>query len=85
MLDLVSPEALVSANSLQPGGWVVHGVSPKPSSAAAATVRLWHVASRRVTATLTGSGAICSMAFSPDGKTLAAGCSDNTTRLWTIP
>ena len=37
-------------------------------------------------ATLKGhTGVICSLAFTPDGKTLASGSSDGTIRLWGIP
>jgi WD40 repeat protein len=49
------------------------------------TIRLWDVASRQVITTLTGvSQASKSIAFSPDGKTLATGDRAGTIRLWTI-
>ncbi|MER6331308.1 hypothetical protein ABT298_18650 [Streptomyces sp. NPDC001034] len=35
--------------------------------------------------TLTGLGGVYSVAFSPDGKTLAAGSADGTTQVWKLP
>jgi hypothetical protein len=48
-------------------------------------VRLWNVASRACTATLPGPlGAAFSVAFSPDGTTLASGNSDQPVYLWRL-
>src|SRR5262249_5853050 len=47
------------------------------------TVRLWEVPSgRSLMAPLLHDGWVRSVAFSPDGKTLATGCDDGAARLW---
>ncbi len=53
--------------------------------ASAIGVWLYDVATARERALLTGhAGAVQSVAFSPDGTTLASGASDNTIKLWDI-
>ncbi|WP_337307963.1 MULTISPECIES: nSTAND1 domain-containing NTPase [unclassified Streptomyces] len=48
-------------------------------------VQLWNVREGRRTATLKGhTGQVTSLAFSPDGETLATGASDATARLWDV-
>jgi len=45
-------------------------------------VRVWDVAQRKESAKLSGTTAMTSVAFAPDGKTLAAGGLDNSVWLW---
>jgi WD40 repeat protein len=49
------------------------------------TVKLWDVARKRETATLSGhSGEVWGLAFSPDGRTLASSGMDSSIRFWNI-
>ena len=57
----------------------------KTLASADGTVRLWDVATRRqIGGNLDGGGAVKSVAFSPNGKTLASGSADGTVRLWDV-
>jgi WD40 repeat protein len=47
------------------------------------SVKLWEVATGKEQASLEAAS-VSSLAFSPDGKTLATGSEDNTIRLWDV-
>ena len=71
----------VGALALSPDGLIL-------ASTNEATVRLWNVASRTALddPDLTGSnGAILTLAFSPDSRTLAVGSFDGAIKLWNVP
>ena len=59
---------------------------PWPAAAGDDTIRLWDVATGRpIGNPLTGhTDQVLSVAFSPDGKTLASGSVDDTVRLWDV-
>jgi WD40 repeat protein len=48
------------------------------------TLKLWDVATTELIATFSGDGPVLSVAFSPDGRIVAAGNRDNSIKLWNI-
>ncbi|WP_217246910.1 trypsin-like peptidase domain-containing protein [Streptomyces sp. AC602_WCS936] len=73
---VISPDGRTLAVSI-----IGSGVSASDES----EVQLWDLTEGRRTATLKGhTGQVTSLAFSPDGDTLATGASDATTRLWDV-
>jgi WD40 repeat protein/tRNA A-37 threonylcarbamoyl transferase component Bud32 len=49
------------------------------------TIRLWDLAKNRESGCLRGhTRQVCSLSFSPDGRTLATGSADRTVRLWDV-
>ena len=47
-------------------------------------VKVWDTAKLRLRQTLATSGEVLSVACSPDGRTIAAGCADGTVKAWAV-
>jgi WD40 repeat protein len=79
--DAISGEELWAL----PGHEVVHSLAFSPSGSSDKTIKLWDVETRQELRTLTGhSNYVFSVAFSPNGETIASGSWDKTVKLWDV-
>jgi WD40 repeat protein len=73
-----------------PAGSGIHGASISPDGRLLAadyndTVRVWEIATHHEVAVMKGGAdSIMSVAFAPDGKTIAAGTFDGAIQLWNV-
>src|SRR5262249_36527934 len=66
----------ISAVAVSPGGTLLATASHDK------TVRLWEIATGKLTQTLAGQDALLAVSFSPDGKLIAAGGADKKIVVW---
>jgi WD40 repeat protein len=79
IVEALDRRAPVSAVAFSPDGALIASGSEDHM------VRVWHVATGRLTRRLEGhSSAVTAVAFSPDGATLASASNDRTVRLWNV-
>jgi RNA polymerase sigma factor (sigma-70 family) len=78
-------KALASAGGFQPAALREYKDRPKDPSKELAEMKVWDLATRKARVFCRGdTGRAMSVAFSPDGKTLAAGMRDGAIRLWDV-
>ena len=63
---------------------VVYSPDGRTLVSLASVLRFWDVETEKLLRTLTPESSVCSMAYSPDGQTLACGTYDNTILLWNV-
>ncbi|SCL26935.1 WD40 repeat [Micromonospora pallida] len=78
---LTGPRSFVNAVAFSPDSSLLAVGSSDP----AIGVQVYHLASRRITATLPHPTPVTAVRFSPDGGTVATGSNDGTARLWPLP
>jgi WD40 repeat protein len=65
-------------------GLAFHPDGTQFASSGEVSVRLWDLATKQTTSVLNTDDYVVTMAWSPDGSTIAVGCTDGTVTFWTI-